>query len=154
MTLELRFWLLIGISVLTLAMLGCSVSTGGYFVEGGPHPWVNVAVAARVGPVEVLHAPLGNASPVSDLTRVSVNYGPTYGKWNPTVGLGYAGFRTWGACNDTGYWCDHEWVSSFTIGAGLTYRYNSARADVGAHCFDGNAPISCAGTLMLGVDFP
>ena len=132
-----------------LAALGCSVSTGGYFVECGPHPWVNVAVAARAGPVEVLHSPTLNVG--ADLTRLSVNYGPTLGRFQPTVGIGYAGFRTWGACTD-GHWCDHEWISSFTIGAGLTYRMTPARIDGAVHCYDGNAPFSCGAVLLMGVD--
>jgi len=148
-----RLLMLFTLWILTLTLLGCSVSTGGYYIgHQGPHPHVNVAVAARLGPLEVLHAPLSNARPVSDLTHILLSFGPTLGRWRPTVGAGWAWFRSWGACDSTGYNCAHDWTDAFTVGAGLTYRIAPARIDGALHCYDGAAPVSCGGTLMLGID--
>ena len=99
-----------------------------------------------------MHAAVGNSRPVADLTRISLNAGPTFGKFQPTVGLGWAWFRAWGACDPTGYNCAHEWVDVLTLGAGLTYRIEPARIDAGLQCYNSAAPFSCAGTLMMGVD--
>ena len=136
-----------------IALSGCSLSMGGHYLPSGPHPHVQVAVAARAGPVEVMHAAVGNSRPVSDLTRVSLNVGPTFGKFQPTVGAGWAWFRNWGACSSVTGECEHDWVSSLSVGAGLTYRISPARIDGGVQCYDGSAPFSCAATLMMGVDF-
>ncbi len=136
----------------TLVLMGCSsVSMGALYTNKGPHPHIVAAAAMRAADdlVEVIHSPVSNAFPVTDLTIGNVNIGPTFGAIQPTVGIGWQASRMWGACNSEGLECEHLWVTGYAISAGLTYRADPFRIDLKAFVLD-NSPVY--GRFPLGVE--
>ena len=115
----------------------------------GSHPQVNFAVKGTVGPVEMLHAPTTQRNPVTDLYTVGVY--PAIGTGvRATIGAGWAWFRDWGACDETGHNCAHDWTDGLTAGAGLTYELGHARLDVRGQVFT-DAPYDAALLFTMGV---
>ena len=139
-------------TLFVLLLSGCSASIGGHWADVGPHPHVTFAVRTSVGPVELFHTPLSNATPVTDMTALTITYGPTFGpvQISPIIGM-YAG-RAWGACDEHGYNCEHTWGSGLTLGAGLTYRHRPFRADLQYRAYD-DGPISGGLVFTTGVEF-
>ena len=134
-----------------LALMGCSISVGGICEPEGPHPHVNAAVAVRAGPVEVLHATVANARPITDLTVLTLNKGIHLGPLEPSIGVGWQVGRTWGACDSTGHACKHTYPNGYALAAGLTYRQAPLRVDLKAFSFD-NSPVGARTSLPLGIE--
>jgi len=136
-----------------LALLACFVlgacSVGGFYTNEGPHPHVNVAVAGRIGPIEILHTPVSNARPVTDLTIATVNTGIQLGPLKPSLGLGWQVGRSWGACDSTGHACKKTYTDGYALSAGLTYHASPLRIDLRALSFD-NSPVH--GDFPLGIE--
>lgn len=130
------------------SLSGCSLSIGGLYMGTGSHPQVNFTAKTTVGPVEALLAPTTQRG-VNDLYMVGLY--PTIGNGiKATVGAGWAWWRDWGACDADGHNCAHNWTSSLTAGAGLTYTAGHARIDVRYQVFT-DAPYDGALLFTAGV---
>ncbi len=135
--------------LLLLVLSGCSV--GGHYSPEGPHPHIAVAGALHVGPIELLHSPVSNAKPVTDLTVVTANIGKYIGPIRVTAGAGWQLGRSWGACDATGHNCDMTWTNGWVAAAGVTYRYGRFRADLRGFSYD-NSPVGARTNLPLGLE--
>ncbi len=119
---------------------------------GGPHPHVAPAWALHVGPVELLHAPVSNSDPVTDLTVLTVNAGPKIGPIHLTAGLGWQVSRTWtGPCDAEGFHCGMAYPNGWTAAAGASFKQGIFRADLRAFAFD-NSPVGADSPLPLGIE--
>ena len=137
------FWLLL---LLTLLLVGCSLSTGGLYMGTGSHPHVTFAVKGTVGPLEVLHAPTTQKG-ANDL--YSAGLYPNFGRdVKASLGAGWAWWRDWD-CTKDAYNCSHNWTDGLTAGAGLTYESGHARIDVRYQLFT-NAPFDSALLFTIG----
>lgn len=147
-----------------LALLTCfalgACSLGTHYTSEGPHPHMNVAGSVHVGPIEILHTPVSNADPVTDLTVVTLNAGVRLGPLQPIIGVGWQLGRSWGACDSDGFNCEKNWTNGYVLSAGLTYRASPLRIDLRAFSYD-NSPVGAnvnlpldieAFTLMFGFD--
>lgn len=130
-----------------LALASCS--TGGFYTNEGPHPHINVAGEARVGPVSILHTPVSNARPVTDLTVTTLNKGIQLGPLEPSIGLGWQIGRSWGACDATGHACEKTYTNGYVLSVGLTYHDSPLRIDLRVLSFD-NSPVH--GDFPLGIE--
>lgn len=137
------------LAVVCALLTGCSV--GGHYTPEGPHPHVNVAGAVHVGPVELLHTSASNAKPVTDLTALTVNTGPTFGNWQLLGGVGWQFSRMWGACDAQGYNCEKTWADGFTAAFGVTYRESGFRADLRLFSYD-NSPVGADVSLPYNLE--
>ena len=61
------------------ALMGCGASLGGLNSLDGPHPHIVAAGEIRAGPISLLHSPVSNAKPVTDLTVISLTKGLNVG---------------------------------------------------------------------------
>ena len=146
--------------LLLLCLTGC-VSIGAVDTNEGPHPHIVVAGVAHAGPAEIIHAPVSNAKPVTDITVGTLNVGPTFGPVRPTLGAGWQFSRAWGACDSTGHNCEKTWTNGWVAAVGLTFFARPFRADFRALTFDNSAvgarsdfPLGIkAFVLMFGLDF-
>ena len=136
---------------LLFMLVGCSISAGGIYEPEGPHPQVNVAVAIQAGPVEVLHAPVSNAKPVTDLTVITLNKGLNVGSFSLSTGAGWQLSRMWGACDAEGFNCEMAYSNGYALSAGLTYQQTPLRVDLKAFSFD-NSPVGARTSLPLGIE--
>ncbi len=139
----------IAIPVLALVLSACSV--GAHYTPEGPHPRIVVAGALHVGPVEVLHTPVSNAKPVTDLTVATANIGKRIGPVDLSIGAGWQVSRMWGACDTTGHACDMTWTDGWVAAAGATYQYDRFRVDLRGFSYD-NSPVGARGNLPLGLE--
>lgn len=134
---------------LLFMLAGCSA--GGHLSTPGPHPHITVAGSLHHGPVELLHSPVSNAKPVTDLTVLTLNVGPTLGPITLTGGLGWQVSRAWGACDAEGFNCEKLWTNGYTLAAGATYRHKPFRIDFRAFSYD-NSPVGAQSTLPLDIE--
>ena len=132
----------------TIVLSGCSM--GGHYVPEGPHPHISYVGALHVGPVELLHTPVTNARPVTDLTALTISAGPHIGPVQLTGGIGWQVSRMWGACDSNGYNCAMTWSNGYVLAAGATYRLNHLRADVRVLQYEGST-VNGAIIFLLGV---
>ena len=111
-----------------------------------------MAGALHVGPVELLHSPVSNAKPVTDLTVVTVNAGPTLGPVKLTAGLGWQISRMWdGPCDVEGFNCQKSYADGWVAVVGVTYRYGIFRADLRGFSYD-NSPVGARTNLPLNLE--
>jgi len=141
-----RFALLI-----TLTLMGCGLSTGGFYKPEGPHPRINVAAEGRIGPVSILHTPVSNADPVTDLTVISVSKGIQFGNISPYLGAGWQISRLWGTCDVDGMNCVKTYSDGYAISGGVTYMSAPLRIDLRALAFD-NSPVGARSSFPLGIE--
>ncbi len=132
-----------------LALGACSLGT--HYTPEGPHPRMTVAGAIHAGPIEILHTPVSNAKPITDLTVATINIGPMLGPITPSIGAGWQLGRSWGACDATGHACKKSWTNGYAVAAGLTYRASPLRIDFRAFAYD-NSPVGARTNLPLGIE--
>ena len=142
--------------MILLSLTGCSISTGGFYTPEGPHPQINAVVAIHADlpaymSAEILHTPVSNAKPVTDLTVISVTKGVNVGDMSLNAGLGWQVSRLWGACDPEGFNCEMAWANGYAVSAGLTYRATPLRVDLRAYSFD-NSPVGARTSLPLGIE--
>lgn len=107
---------------------------------GGPHPHVSVAGAVHAGPFELLHAPVSNAKPATDITALTGNIPiVAIGPVSASVGVGWQLSRAWGACDSEGFNCAKNWTNGWTAAVGLTYHNGIFRADLRGFSFNDSA---------------
>lgn len=139
----------IGLVVLFF-LTGC-VSIGGLYTPEGPHPRAVVAGVVHAGPAEIIHAPVSNAKPITDITVGTLNVGPIFGSVRPTLGVGWQFSQAWGVCDAQGQNCEKTWTNGWVAAAGLTYYARPFRADFRALVFD-NSAVGARTDLPLGVE--
>ena len=135
--------------MILLSLTGCSLGT--FYTPEGPHPHMNVAGEARIGPISVLHTPVSNADPVTDLTVISVTKGVSVGSVSPYLGVGWQVGRTWGTCDSEGFNCAHTYPNGYALSAGILYQRAPFRADLRALTFD-NSSVGARTSLPLGIE--
>ena len=147
--LPLLFW---------LCTSGCAAGipvgagTGGYYHDGGPHPYVSAVAVIRAGPLEAMTRALTQTRPVTDLVQLTANWGPELGMLRPEVGLGWSWWRTWGTCNENGRWCDHAVRSDLVVNTGLVLTIRPLRVDLRYSLYGAEAPFSGAPWLTAGFE--
>ncbi len=133
-----------------LASAGCSIGpiySRADAPGGGPHPHVSAAGAIHIGYFEVLHAPVTNARPATDITVLTGNIPlVAVGPVSVSVGAGWQVSRAWGACDSSGFNCAKIWTDGWTAAVGLTYRDGPFRADLRGLSFD-NSPVGTSDLL-------
>ena len=136
--------------LLVLILSGCSI--GGQWSPEGPHPHISPAGAIHVGPIEVLHSPVTNAKPVTDLTVATVTVGWTVGPVYLSAGPGWQVSRVWdGPCDSTGNSCQKSWFNGWAVVVGITYHYGRFRADLRGFSYD-NSPVGARSNLPLELE--
>jgi hypothetical protein len=133
--------------------MSAGAGAGGFYQDGGPHPFVSFAVSGHVGPLEVMAAPVTQLGPVYDLVQASAVWGPPLAL-RPVVGIGWSWWRRWGTCNAEGHWCEHEWTEDLVLTTGLSYTARPLRVDLRYTFYGGDAPLSGAPWFILGFDIP